>query len=177
MRHCNDTSRFKLIFLAGVCLWLATFASCLCSKFEEQILSLRMGGPARLRFVGVDGFIYCQFKSTNAEPGGASMSDFADWCFLQIDWLGPSWNPEWRLYWYSDRTFTGWEIAFPHWLLLLTLTAVVIWAWVRLLQSRKRASMLDLCRVCGYDLRASPQRCPECGTPRTPATPAPQAMP
>jgi hypothetical protein len=38
----------------------------------------------------------------------------------------------------------------------------ICWSLARLLFGREQARA-GLCRVCGYDLRATPGRCPECG--------------
>lgn len=62
----------------------------------------------------------------------------------------------------------------PYWfLVLLTLTAPTLWLWavVRRLRRNGRAAF-GLCPLCGYDLRATPKRCPECGAvPRPPHNP------
>ena len=75
---------------------------------------------------------------------------------------------------YSRRgSFTGpsgrfGHVVVPYWsLLAATALPPLLWLGVRsrrtlLLRRRKR---LGLCVRCGYDLRASPGRCPECGTP------------
>jgi hypothetical protein len=50
----------------------------------------------------------------------------------------------------------------PLWFFILTFAiAPIVWL-CRRLRSRHRASNM-LCRNCGYDLRATPNRCPECG--------------
>jgi hypothetical protein len=54
---------------------------------------------------------------------------------------------------------TAWHI--PLWLPALLLT---IGPAARLLTLRRR-SRSGHCRRCGYDLRATPERCPECGRP------------
>lgn len=51
----------------------------------------------------------------------------------------------------------------------IALTALVVYPFVRM--SKKKAPPEGLCKVCGYDLRASPVRCPECGTPCVQMTP------
>ena len=50
----------------------------------------------------------------------------------------------------------------PRWLVLLPLT-LPAWAWAFTTLRRRRKAKRGLCANCGYDLRATPGRCPECG--------------
>jgi hypothetical protein len=53
-------------------------------------------------------------------------------------------------------------LAIPHSLIVLLTAPWPAWWFVR--QRKRNARRLaGLCQHCGYDLRASPERCPECG--------------
>jgi hypothetical protein len=60
-------------------------------------------------------------------------------------------------------TSTRRDLWFPHWALLLACSAPPLALMIagRVARGRQRAGH---CPHCGYDLRASPDRCPECGT-------------
>jgi hypothetical protein len=60
----------------------------------------------------------------------------------------------------GGQTLTEWRV--PYW--FLTTTAAILpaargWRWFRSMNRARR----HLCPACGYDLRATPGRCPECG--------------
>ncbi|HEX3357109.1 MAG TPA: hypothetical protein VHS31_09075 [Tepidisphaeraceae bacterium] len=58
--------------------------------------------------------------------------------------------------------------AIPWWMLLLAL-AICPALWLRVPVRARRRRQRGECAVCGYDLRATPDRCPECGAvPREP---------
>jgi hypothetical protein len=55
-------------------------------------------------------------------------------------------------------------VIVPYWFLVLGASIFPLLSLVRSLRERRRLKMAGgLCLQCGYDLRATPDRCPECG--------------
>jgi hypothetical protein len=54
--------------------------------------------------------------------------------------------------------YRGFDVEVPDWLLMLPALVIGLAALVR-----RRRPIAGHCRHCGYDLRATPDRCPECG--------------
>jgi hypothetical protein len=97
-----------------------------------------------------------------------STSNPADnWYGVDFDEGTSGWGPiRWKSVersWSPTRGgFNGIEVGVSHWLLaLLLLLAPAL--RVNRIRKFRRGRRLGLCPACGYDLRATPDRCPECG--------------
>ena len=76
----------------------------------------------------------------------------------------------------SGKTFGGWStmsdfvaVKAPHWTVVVMFSMLpALWAsrW-QAARQRRRAQGNLTCPTCGYDLRATPDRCPECGSAQT----------
>jgi hypothetical protein len=64
---------------------------------------------------------------------------------------------------YAGPAALRWNLYLPYWALVTLSLAVPLCRHLARRHARRRQSA-GLCPLCGYDLRATPERCPECGT-------------
>ena len=62
----------------------------------------------------------------------------------------------------GGSTFRMWSLSIPLWM-PIALFGFLFWRSFVPLYRRRKRKKLGLCLKCGYDLRGSSERCPECG--------------
>ena len=85
--------------------------------------------------------------------------DFLSLVFATNRYSIPSWDDK------GETRFFGWYLVVPFWL-PTGLTCVAPIAVLAVALKRRHQAGRGLCKSCGYDLRASSNNCPECGTGR-----------
>jgi hypothetical protein len=57
---------------------------------------------------------------------------------------------------------TSYALSIRYWIVVIA-ASIIPSFWIRQWRKRRRHRRIGLCQSCGYDLRATPGRCPECG--------------
>jgi len=152
-----------LVCLATVLLWVR-------AKPMADLLVYYSGRAGHTFMAYRDGMEYLQWPEDVDDPK---------------TWLGDN-RPSHSLGWHYQKTYAGqggsgftyvhrsasgdFNIGLPYWFICL-ITALAPAARLTSRLRRKRPPP-GLCPKCHYDLRATADRCPECGTVTKPAEPA-----
>ncbi len=154
-----------------VALWAASYARPVQADLEEVVST----APGRMVFYSADstrGVLGFGFASETGYFGRAAK--VGQWQCKWMSWPqgglygGPIAHPKpldrIGIHVFHDRYPSGSldnyvaEIRYGSLLLLFAATGVVSWR-----RGRRRSGRGGSCPACGYDLRATPDRCPECG--------------
>ena len=137
------------LFIASIATWSGSIAHTRLTPLTESILY--DSGDGRNKVVVIDGRIQWEHRSYTGPyvnirtPPYRGISFLACWVYYV-----PGPNLQYRLF-----------LAIHFWLTSLSSATVGI-ALYAVYRLRRLPS--GACEFCGYDLRATPERCPECGT-------------
>lgn len=148
------------VAVLSLLLWAGTTVLWVGSYFREQILIWHVSGR-EFGCLSVLGTL--DFTILPSDQRGLT---YLSSQFFQDEDLILSMNRHMRFGFGYDPNLVGvvgngFALDLPHWLFCLVFLALPVlrvlqWLW-------KPPQRLGACRACGYDMRATPDRCPECG--------------
>jgi hypothetical protein len=157
----------RLVGVILLLLSLATLAWSICATLNVgTILTLELGTGVEIGFLGNRGWSGCLILRhvRRSDEIEARSSEY------RVRWSGPvlKIRRDMQFFRNSDRFRHVTEISIRDWILVLIAFAFPV--LYMLVFSHKchrffRRFTHGLCVHCGYDLRASTERCPECGQP------------
>jgi hypothetical protein len=177
-RALSSLTAFSTVLLiVAAALWVRTFFA------DERVWVLKGRGAQQvwsvldLRWNGT--FAHAMFVRTDDTTSYRLHPAPVGWTFADIEVLSETYPPSpqgvsawaWWDHYVDDQSGSVppgsraevWRLQFRPWLPIPPLAVLpALWLWRFILARRKRRH--GLCLVCGYDLRATPGRCPECGT-------------
>ena len=165
---------FTILSALSLLLCIGTATIWVRSGFTMDTLGKEYGAGRSAKWVSAIGALRMVLESQSPPRFGSRQGQWA-WQVVYLKNLGqdgPRWK--WRQPYYHRGIMTRPggrlildELCLPYWLLTLS-TAMLFGLWWRRYRKARCQQKAGLCRICGYDLRASPDRCPECGTPIAP---------
>jgi hypothetical protein len=159
---------FTILSALSLVLCIATCALCVRSYWQFDAYSIHRPNRVTFHIASRGGRIgLFSYKTDGTKPGEPPVSDAEDLMAEPCDWglrvaRTGEWIESWRVGAGSRHTDINYCLI-SDWLILLVTGALPAF-WFALWSRSRRRWQVGKCRVCGYDLRATPERCPECGT-------------
>ena len=162
--------------VASIGLWAFSWRTAYCLSLKRDTPEVR-SAPCYAGFVssapGVDVFSMrggLEVRFYGERRGNAWRPEGTTWAFTTSEVTSPKRITEMRdprsafnkLGFTAGRWSVSWAVGVPYWFVALVSGLPPI-VYARRAMRRRRLAMAGCCRRCGYDLRASSGRCPECG--------------
>ena len=157
---------FNFVVAVALLLGLAAMAFWVRSRWSTDMVCFTVG-PAFVQVCSQDGTLYVEANTDcrpyssgpvfySSTPGTTNPPSLFNWRTL-----GFGWRTGTITYMGMPPELTSRTVRVPDWFPVVAAGALAV-LWFR---HRRRRPPPGMCPACGYDLRASQHRCPECGTP------------